>query len=111
MQDEDLALLIDTGMWLRLLEVSSALVADLPGTDARPLCIGSPTTLQLMRDRFDRISSKKRQTPLLQLVQTALIDTQKLWLASADSSPAAQTVLKTRQNVGDLMETLWEKEK
>ena len=111
MQDEDLALLIDTGMWLRLLEVSSALVADLPGTDARPLCIGSPTTLQLMRDRFDRISSKKRQTPLLQLVQTALIDTQKLWLASADSSPAAQTVLKTRQNMGDLMQTLWEKQK
>lgn len=111
MQDEDLALLIDTGLWLRLLEVSSTLVADLPGTDSRQLCIGSTTTLQLMRDRFDRISEKMRQRPLLQLVQAALFETQVLWLTKPDKLPSAEAVLKTRQQIGDLMQVIWEKEK
>jgi len=111
MQDEDLALLIDTGLWLRLLEVSSTLIADLPGSESRHLCIGSTTTLQLMRDRFDRISEKKRHTPLLQLVQAALFETQTLWLTNPEELPSSEAVLKTRQRLGDLMQTVWEKEK
>jgi hypothetical protein len=111
MQDEDLALLIDTGMWLRLIEISSTLVADLPGSESRHLCIGSTSTLQLMRDRFDRISEKKRQGPLLQLVQAALVETQALWLTKPNELPTAEAVLKTRQRIGDLMQVLWEKEK
>jgi hypothetical protein len=111
MQDEDLALLIDTGLWLRLLEVSSTLIADLPGAESRHLCIGSNTTLQLMRDRFDRISEKMRQRPLLQLVQAALFETQTVWLTKPNELPSAEAVLKTRQRFGDLMQAMWEKEK
>jgi hypothetical protein len=111
MQDEDLALLIDTGLWLRLLEVSSSLIADLPGSESRHLCIGSTTTLQLMRDRFDRISEKKRQGPLLQLVAGALVETQNLWLTKPNELPSSEAVLKTRQRFGDLMQAMWEKEK
>lgn len=111
MQDEDLALLIDTGLWLRLLEVSSTLIADLPGSESRHLCIGSTTTLQLMRDRFDRISEKKRQGPLLQLVQAALFETQTVWLTKPNELPTAEAVLKTRQRFADMMQVLWEKEK
>jgi hypothetical protein len=111
MQDEDLALLIDSGLWLRLLEVSSTLIADLPGSESRHLCIGSTTTLQLMRDRFDRISEKMRHRPLLQLVQATLFETQTLWLTKPDELPGPEAVLKTRQQIGDLMQVMWEKEK
>jgi hypothetical protein len=111
MHDEDLALLIDTGLWLRLLEVSSTLIADLPGTESRHLCISSTTTLQLMRDRFDRISEKKRQSPLLQLVGGALMEMQTLWLTKPNELPGPEAVLKTRQRLGDLMQAVWEKEK
>lgn len=111
MQDEDLALLIDTGLWLRLLEVSSTLIADLPAGESRHLCIGSTTTLQLMRDRFDRISEKKRQGPLLQLIRDALVETQTLWLTKPTELPGPEAVLKTRQQIGDVMQVMWEKEK
>lgn len=111
MQDEDLALLIDTGLWLRLLEVSSTLIADLPGSESRHLCIGSTTTLQFLRDRFDRISEKKRRTPLLQLVSSALVETQTLWLTKPNELPSSEAVLKTHQRLGDLMQAIWEKEK
>lgn len=111
MQDEDLALLIDTGLWLRLLEVSSTLIGDLPSADTRHLCIGSTTTLQLMRDRFDRISEKKRRGPLLQLVHAALFETQTIWLTKPNATPTAEDVLKTRQRFGDLMQAMWDKGK
>ena len=110
-QEEDLALIIDTGLWLRLLEVSSNLIADLPGTETRHLCIGSTTTLQLMRDRFDRISEKKRQGPHLQLVRGALVEAQTVWLTKPNEFPTAEAVRKTRQRFGDLMQAMWEKEK
>jgi hypothetical protein len=111
MQDEDLALLIDTGLWLRLLEVSSTLIADLPGSESRHLCIGSSGTLQLMRDRFERISVKQRQGTLLQLVSSALSETQILWLTKPNELPSSEAVLKTRQRMGDVMQAVWEKEK
>lgn len=111
MQDEDLALLIDTGLWLRLLEVSSTLIADLPGSESRHLCIGSSGTLQLMRDRFERISEKQRQGTLLQLVSSALSETQILWLTKPNELPSSEAVLKTRQRMGDVMQAVWEKEK
>jgi hypothetical protein len=52
-----------------------------------------------------------RQRPLLQLVQAALFETQTLWLTNPDELPSAEAVLKTRQRLGDLMQTVWEKEK
>ncbi|MBL9133669.1 MAG: hypothetical protein JNG86_20840 [Verrucomicrobiaceae bacterium] len=111
MQDEDLALLIDTGLWLRILEIASKLAAESPVVEARPLCVGAPNTLQEMRDRFDRISEKQRQSPLLQRIQTTLQTTHATWLAAANTAPDPNVVIKTHRSLEALMQSVWEKEK
>lgn len=111
MQDEDLALLIDTGLWLRLLEVASKLASETPIAEARPLCIGSPGTLQEMRDRFGRIGQKQRQTPLLQRIDKVLVDVQAAWQSPDKPDPGPEALLKTHQDFEAMVQSLWEKDK
>jgi hypothetical protein len=111
MQDEDLALLIDTGLWLRILEVASKLAVESPMPEARPLCMGAPNTLQEMRDRIGKVSEKQRQTALIQRVQTAITEAQTAWQAAPKPAPEQDALLKMHQGIETLVQAVWEKEK
>ena len=111
MQDEDLALLIDTGMWLRMLEIASTLVADNPEGEACPLCVGTPSTLNDMSVRFGQISAKQREAPLLGRIQAMIDDTIKVWQGTENRVPGVEAVLKTRRSLEVLMSAIWEKDK
>jgi hypothetical protein len=39
------------------------------------------------------------------------MEMQTLWLTKPNELPGPEAVLKTRQRLGDLMQTVWEKEK
>ena len=111
MQDEDLALLIDTGMWLRMLEIASTLVADNPEGEACPLCVGTPSTLNEMRVRFGQISARQREASLLQRIGAMIDETIKVWQGTEDRAPGVQAVLKTRRSLEVLMDAIWVKDK
>lgn len=59
-RDEDLAVLVDLGIWLRLLEVVSHVVEESQDKAMLPLAIGSPKLLLDLQNRFGRISEAVR---------------------------------------------------
>ncbi len=52
MRDDDLAVLIDLGVWLRMLEIVSNMVNEAPESQAWALCIGAPTLIKDLQARY-----------------------------------------------------------
>ncbi|MFN0079881.1 MAG: hypothetical protein ACKVY0_25735 [Prosthecobacter sp.] len=109
-KDEDLALMIDLGLWLRVLEIVSTLVADAPDVDIRPLCIGSPAILQDMRDDFSRISAPKRQGTMVKRIGVAMDEISTLWKDVNKVPPTQIQVAKTHEKLKELMQALMDKQ-
>ena len=71
-RDEDLAVLVDLGIWLRLLEVISGVVQETNAPGAWPLTIGSPALLRDLKARFDRLSDATRMNEKVATIGDAL---------------------------------------
>ncbi len=109
LKDDDLTLLIDTGLWLRMLEIASTVITDTPGADVRGLCVGSPSTLQDMRDRFARITAKQREEALLKNIHKTLEEISATWKDAATIPPTQAAVAKTNESLKALMQSVMEK--
>ncbi|MDZ4402406.1 hypothetical protein [Prosthecobacter sp.] len=108
-RDEDLALMIDLGLWLRILEITSAIVAETAAVELRPLCIGSPAILQEMRDDFSRLSASKREEAILKRIGISIHEISTLW-KDADKVPPTQIqVVTTQEMFTGLMQALMDK--
>ncbi len=108
-RDEDLALMIDLGLWLRILEITSAIVAETAAVELRPLCIGSPAILQEMRDDFSRLSASKREEVILKRIGISIHEISTLW-KDADKVPPTQIqVVVTQEKFKGLMQALMDK--
>lgn len=108
-KDDDLALMIDLGLWLRVLEIASTVVADTSAVELRPLCIGSPAILQEMRDDFSRLSASKREEAILKRIGTSIHEISTLW-KDADKVPPTQIqVVMTQEKFKELMRALMDK--
>lgn len=108
-KDDDLALLIDLGLWLRVLEIVSTIVTDAPAANARPLCIGSPAILQEMRDDFSRISASKREEAMIKNIGATIDEISFTW-KDVDTVPPTQIqVAKTNEKLKELMQALMNK--
>ena len=78
-KDEDLALLIDVGLGLRLFEIATAIIVAAPETDVPLLCGSSPALLRDLQADFSHISAPKRAEALMLRVGTLIDEIGKLW--------------------------------
>ena len=60
-RDEDLAVLVDMGVWVRVMDMVSGVVVDSPDPSVWPLCIGSPALLKDLKQRFSQMSDTTRR--------------------------------------------------
>ncbi|MCA1964507.1 MAG: hypothetical protein LDL31_11225 [Prosthecobacter sp.] len=105
-QDEDLAILVGIGAWMRSLEIVSKLVVETPEVDKRPLCIGSPALLALLRQDFATLSEPTRRSALLQPLITLLSDLERTWGNLKSGAPTQSMVAGTHERLRSVMEEL-----
>lgn len=104
--DEDLAVLVDLGAWMRALEIVSKLVVEIPDVDKRPLCIGSPALLAELRQDFATLGENTRRSPLMQPVIGVLTDLERTWGDENVGPPTQTMVTNTHEKLKGVMETL-----
>lgn len=105
-RDSDLSVLVDLGVWLRVLEAVSAVVSATPDADIRQLCIGSPTLLSDLRTQFATLSEPMQKDPLIKKVDQTLRQVEILWQTGDEDRPTQSTVVKTHAKLKELMESL-----
>lgn len=108
-KDDDLALMIDLGLWLRVLEIVSTIVTDTATEELRPLCIGSPLILQDLRDAFSRLSVSKREETFIKRIDNAMDEITTLWKDVDKIPPTQIQVAKTNEMLKVLMQALMDK--
>ncbi len=87
--DDDLALLIDIGLGLRLFEIATAIIVAAPETDVALLCGSSPALLRDLQDDFSHISAPRREEALMLRVSALIDEVVRLW-QDADKTPLTQ---------------------
>lgn len=105
-RDEDLAVLVDLGAWLRVLEISSTLVAIAPETTVKPLCVGSVELLKDLKTRFAQMSKTAQQHETLSQVGDALDYLIRNWSSPSNNPPSQEFVTKTNERLVNLMRKL-----
>ncbi len=104
--DEDLAVLVDMGAWMRSLEIVSKLVIEIPDVDKRHLCIGSPALLAELRARFATLGDDTRRSALLQPVILVLTELEKTWGDTAAGAPTQGMVARTHEQLNTVMKEM-----
>jgi len=107
--DEDLALMIDLGLWLRILEIVSTIVAETPDVDTRVLCIGSPAILQDLRDDFSRISATRREDALIKRIGDTIEEVSATWKNMEQTPPSKDKVARTNVKLKELLQAIMQK--
>ena len=107
-KDDDPAVLIDLGLWLRLLEIASNVVVENATVEARPLCIGSPAILQEIRDDFNRLTMAKHDETLIKRMGAAIEDISALW-RGAQLAPTEEQVSRTNLKLKEILQGMLEK--
>ncbi|MBN8418049.1 MAG: hypothetical protein J0L73_03960 [Verrucomicrobia bacterium] len=107
-RDDDLAVLTDLGLWLRLLDIVCTSVVENGSVEARPLCIGSPAVLQAVRDDFNRLGLPKHEEPMIKHIGAAIEEISALWRSL--TPPTAEQVTKTHEKLKEIMQMMVEKQ-
>jgi len=105
-KDEDLALLIDIGVGLRLLEIVSAIIIAAPESDMGPLGRESPPLLKLLQQDFTLITAEKRELPLLTRVCAVIDEACASWRDLDKTVITQAQAVKTNEKVKGLMQEL-----
>ncbi|MBB5034477.1 hypothetical protein [Prosthecobacter vanneervenii] len=108
-RDDDLAVMIDLGLWLRLLEISTNLVVENAAEEVRPLCIGSPAVLQSIRDDFNRISLPRHDETMIKQIGAHLEAISTLWRVPQPATPTQEQVSQTQEKLHAIMHAMVEK--
>jgi hypothetical protein len=108
-KDDDLAVMIDLGLWLRLLEIVSSVVVENATVESRPLCIGSPAILQEIRDDYNRISLVRHDEALIKRLGVLIEEISALWRGPQLAAPTAGQVTKTHDKLKEIMQVMVEK--
>lgn len=100
-RDDELAELVDLGIWARMLEMVSTVVADCGEPTAWPLTVGSPELLQDMRARFNRLRTITRKHDRISPLGELLAHLCRQW--DTPDPPTAELVQKTHEKLASLM--------
>ena len=105
-RDDDLAILVDLGAWLRVIEAASTLVAAAPEPSVKPLAIGSVGLLKDLRQRFSQLSQPAQQHETLVQVGDMLDFLIRNWQSPANIPPGDEFVTRTNDKLKSLMRKL-----
>lgn len=105
-RDEDLAVLIDLGVWFRVLEISSTLVAAAPEQAVKPLCIGSVELLEDLQQRFSQMSVSVQQHEKLAAIGELLGFLIRGWSNPVNDPPGPALVTRANERIAGLMRKL-----
>lgn len=105
-RDDDLALLIDIGLGLRLFEIATALIVAAPEADVSLLCASSPSLLRDLQHDFGHLSTPKSEEALMLRVSTLINEVARLW-QDAEKTPLTQTqAAETNDKLKGLMQEM-----
>lgn len=105
-RDEDLAILVDLGVWLRILEIASSVAAEAPDPATRHLCIGSLDLLTDLQRRFAQVSQPARKIEPLALVGELIDYLLRNWSGDSGKQPSLEFAAKTHERIKTLMRKL-----
>lgn len=97
-RDEDLAILTDLGLWTRLYDIGSSLVAGDPQLADKSICIGSVANLNELVARYERLTEAARTNESVSYVGSMLEMLQRHWSA-AQGQPTQEVVQLTQDKV------------
>jgi hypothetical protein len=103
-RDEDLALLTNLGMWIRLYEITSSIVHNDPTLPNKLLTIGSVQQVEDLAHRFQLLSETARKEEPIQIIGTMLDMLARHW--STADQPTQEVVDFTWEKVSYLMNKL-----
>lgn len=100
-RDEDLAILVDIGVWVRLLHVVSSIISESEETALFPLCIGSESLLKELQSRYSHLSEKTRTHDRITALGTLIDTVARYWIDAPP--PEKERVVKTRDKLGEMI--------
>ena len=100
-RDEDLATLVDLGVWLRLLHITSSAIVEADEPAHFPLSIGSPALLKEMILRYDQLKQVTREVERINDLGSILGVVGRQWIDSGE--PDKERVIKTRDKLAELI--------
>ena len=103
-RDEDLALLTNLGMWIRLYEITSSIVHNDPSVENKLLSVGSVELVQDLAHRFQLLSETARKEEPIQIIGTMLDMLAKHWTTT--DKPTQEVADFTWEKVSYLMNKL-----
>lgn len=84
-KDEDLAILVELGVWARLLEISTTIVCNNdPEVENKTISIGSLNLLEDLKAQFDKLSETVRVDESIAKLGAMLDQLQRHWQAAQD---------------------------
>lgn len=107
-RDDDLAILLNLGMWFRLFDITTSLVIAEPEFKEKTLCVGSMALLNEAVDRFGRLSETTRSNESIALVGSVLDLLNRHW-SSKEKQPPQELVEMTRDKLKFVIAKLTEK--
>ena len=104
-RDEDLATLVDLGMWMRLFEITTAIVVNDEDIRNKTLCIGSVPLLNSLKARYDKLGEATRGNECHRQLGGVLDVLQRHW-ENTDGHPSPEVVGMTSEKLTYLMSRL-----
>jgi hypothetical protein len=98
-RDEDLAVLLKLGVWLRTLEIVSSVVLDSPEADFKKLCVGSPALIEELRCAYVQMPEIVREGDVGKEVGLLLDFLWRNWGRPDLVEPNPEVVQKTHERL------------
>lgn len=105
-RDEDLAILVHLGMWMRLFEVATTLVVNDSEVANKSLCVGSVPLLNELAALYAKLTEPTRTDPSIVLVGNVLQMLQRHWSAALETPPPQETIQMTFEKLRFIMEKM-----
>jgi hypothetical protein len=93
-RDEDPAILMGIGLWVRMLDISTSLVVADPDLQDKSLCIGSVSMLNELVTRYERLTEPSQQNESIAWIGGVLEMLQRHW-TTAEGRPTPELVQMT----------------
>ncbi len=97
-RDEDLAVLVSLGMWIRLFDITTSLVVAETALQNKTLCIGSIPFLNELVARYERLTEATRTNESVAIIGNVLVQLQRHWTTS-EGQPSQDVVQMTHDKL------------
>ena len=98
-RDEDLAVLLKLGVWVRTLEIVSSVVLESPEADFKKLCVGSPALIEELRGAYVQMPESVREGDVGKEVGLLLDFLWRNWGRPDLVEPNSDVVQKTHERL------------